>query len=151
MMKNSLYTLSTIGNGDMKLYELPLLNDYPLGSLLIASNILKIISVCYVTCSSTVKSISLNRSLKENVSERLRRLEVLERVSQELALITDLQRLLEFILNYALEIVPSQEASLVWSDSDKDAFTIRQICGHRQDRSETRREDLTQIERIGPR
>jgi hypothetical protein len=88
-----------------------------------------------------------NQILKGTFGERLRRLDVLERVSQELALVTDLQRLLDFILNYALEIVPSEQAGLVWSDHDKGTLTIRCMGGHQKDRSEPHRDHLTQIER----
>ncbi len=66
MMRNSSYIPPTNGNADMKHCGLPLLNDCQQASLLIVLAIQRIISACYVTCSSTVKSISLNLSLKEN-------------------------------------------------------------------------------------
>jgi GAF domain-containing protein len=84
-----------------------------------------------------------NQILTEKVEERLHRLDVLERISQKLLLIADLNQLLEFILDYALEVVPSQEAALAWSDDGVEALIVK----NRERGGERSRSHLTQIEK----
>lgn len=98
-----------------------------------------------IVCLGSVVGVTLeNQILTEKVDERRHRLDVLERISQKLLLITDLNRLLTFILDYAQEVVPSQEATLAWSEDGGDAFIVR----NRQEGSAKQsRDHLTEIEK----
>jgi HD-GYP domain-containing protein (c-di-GMP phosphodiesterase class II) len=97
-----------------------------------------------VPLASVVALALENQILAGKVAERHHRLDVLERISQRLLLITDLNRLLAFILDYALEVVPSQEAALAWLENGADTFIVRNGQGGATSRS---RIHLTQMEK----
>lgn len=83
-----------------------------------------------------------NEVLAEKLERRNRRLDVLERISQKLLLITDLNQLLTFVLDYALEVVPSQEGALAWPGGTGDVLIVKRR-GEKAGRPRVR---LTQIE-----
>lgn len=97
-----------------------------------------------VRLGSVVGMTIENQILAQKADEQRHRLEVLERISQKLLLITDLNRLLVSILDYALEVVPSQEAALAWSEKGGEPSMVRSRYQGSPKRS---RDHLTAIEK----
>ncbi|MBW2123736.1 MAG: HD domain-containing protein [Deltaproteobacteria bacterium] len=85
-----------------------------------------------------------NQLLAEKISQQRHRLDVLERISQRLLLVTDLPRLLAFILDYAIEVVPSEQAALVWVKENGEPFIL---TSGRKGFPKQRREHLTPVEK----